>query len=134
MAHCREGHALPSFKIPIVAPASEHQHVCLKLLDQHWQLLDSWSHHGCQQQQQQQHKQKQHSHMQHNSSTGVPLVYQQQVADAGGQKQVLVGHMHKTASLQELWVSLPAPGTYHVHVSCQVLPTINVHSAALLFV
>ena len=46
------------------------------------------------------------------------LVYQQPVLAVVGTKQVLVGHIEKQVAQQELWVSLPAPGTYCVHVSC----------------
>lgn len=109
---CREGQVLPSLRIPILAPADEHQYVCLKLLDQHRQLLASWNNSTKQQQQQQ---------TQYSCNPGAPLVFQQHMLDAGGQQQVLVGHMQKTVSPQELWVSLPAPGTYYAHVSIRIV-------------
>ena len=109
----RESQVLPSLMIPVAAPATEHQYVCLKLLDQHKQLLACWS--NGQQQQGRQQAGQQQSH--NSSSSNVSLEYQQLDLAGGSQQQVMVGHLQRQVIQQELWVSLPAPGTYYIHVS-----------------
>lgn len=106
---------LPSLRIPVTAPATKHQYVCLKLLAQHKQLIGGWS------SLQQDRHQVKHQQRQNSSSVDVPLVYQQLDLAQGSEQRVLVGHLQQQVMQQELWVSLPAPGTYYVHVSCFVL-------------
>eukprot|EP00879_Flechtneria_rotunda_P027098 GHRR01028965.1.p1 GENE.GHRR01028965.1~~GHRR01028965.1.p1 ORF type:complete len:181 (+),score=74.01 GHRR01028965.1:650-1192(+) len=66
-----------------------------------------------QQPQQQQRQQRQ----QHLQQQGQDLVYQQPVLCTGGAKIVTVGNLDRLVAVQDMWVSLPGPGTYYLQVS-----------------
>lgn len=144
---CRKGQPLPSLKIPVAAPATDHQYIQVQLLDHGRQLLASCQHkgscscaggsvarHTIKQLSQQHHNSKQlaaraqKEQHQDNSLQMQPyqqqqeqwqncLVYQQLELGRDGLRGAPVGLQHKQAALQELWVSPPAPGAYFVHVS-----------------
>lgn len=103
-ASCRRSgpQVLPCMRIAVTAPASERQHVAVKLLDSQGRLLSAWQHGSSPQQQQQ-----------------PCLVYQQLLLHGDAARGVGSTQAQQPALPQELWVAFPEPGAFFVHVSAR---------------